>query len=209
MTVTIDTKGLEVFARYVAQLPRVTKRAARIAINQVADLSLKKMIPGAMRKEIAFPPGYLEDGEKLYVRDRAQDDRLLATIYARDRPTSLARFSLAGSPGIRLPGGIPVQVTPGRTIDLKRAFMVRLRSGASLTADNFNIGLAIRLPAGQRPRHKHTFAAQRFDDGVFLLYAPSVNQVFATVADDLSPELGEQVESEFFRQFLRLQDEDI
>jgi hypothetical protein len=41
-------------------------------------------------------------------------------------------------------------------------------------------------------------------DNVYLLYGPSVDQVFRLVADDRADDLAEMVENQFYRQFARL-----
>jgi hypothetical protein len=43
--------------------------------------------------------------------------------------------------------------------------------------------------------------------GVALLYGPSVDQVFRTVAVDISQPLLVHLENEFLRQFIRLQND--
>lgn len=204
MTVTIAVEGIKEFARYVESLPDITRKSARIALNDTADTARKKLIPEAMRKEVAFPAGYLEDETRLETRSRATDSNLEVDVTGRARATSLARFVVGGAvPGTRAAG---VMVKPGFPVPLKGAFAVRLRSGATLSEDNFNVGLAVRLKPGQTLRNRH-LASVQFADGLVLLYAPSVDQVFRTVAEDLGPVLGQMVEDEFLRQFVRLTDE--
>jgi hypothetical protein len=81
------------------------------------------------------------------------------------------------------------------------AFLMRLRAGAG-TADNYNIGLAIRLAPGERIRNKRVMT--QVGHNLYLLYGPSVDQVFRTVADDNAPEIATMVRDEFYRQFARL-----
>jgi hypothetical protein len=98
--------------------------------------------------------------------------------------------------GVRKP--IRVQIKRGSRVKLPRAFLINLRGG--------NIGLAIRLRPGETLQH--TIGAKLIRTGplagVALLYGPSVEQVFRTVAEDISPELMSRLQTEFLRQFSRL-----
>lgn len=208
MSVNIVVEALKDFQRYVDQLPEQARTSARIALNLGADRATRKLLPDAMQKEIAFPNGYLDGEDKLGITQRATDQNLEATILARQRATSLARFSPGISPGRTAPGGIRVMVKPGNSVVLKRAFAVRLKgSSAAARTDNFNIGLAIRLKPGETPRNINRVTAQLLDknDNVFILYAPSVDQVMQTVLDEhVGEDITDVIETEFFRQIVRL-----
>lgn len=201
MTVTVVATGLDLFGKYVEQLPDIARQAARIAINDVAAGEGRKTIKDEISRQVAFPSGYLNE-DRLTLKKRARDNDLEAVIEGRQRPTSLARFSSGGAIGVR--GPISVRVKPGASRRMNSAFLVRLRAGASLTQDNFNIGLAVRLKPGQQVFNKTKMSAVQLDHNVYILYGPSVDQVFRTVSEDVSPILGEQLENEFLRQFVRL-----
>ena len=47
-------------------------------------------------------------------------------------------------------------------------------------------------------------AAKLLSNNVYLLYGPSVDQVFRSVADDKTPKILSDVTAEFLRQFARL-----
>jgi len=83
-------------------------------------------------------------------------------------------------------------------VTLKRAFLINLRSG--------NVGLGIRLRPGETM--ENTVGAKLITTGplagVALLYGPSVDQVFRTVAVDISPDLLVYLQAEFLRQIQRL-----
>lgn len=201
MSVRIQTKGIEVFQKYLEILPGQTREAARIAINDVARQEGRKLIIDRMNQEVAFPAGYV-DQTRLQLKQLATNSRLEAMIEARQRPTSLARFSSGGVLRARNQN-IRIQVKRGgggRTTT--RAFLIPLRSGRSLTLDNYNIGLAVRVEDGQTITRSR--AAVRIFPNVYLLYGPSVDQVFQTVADDLNSPIGDLVVREFNRQFDRL-----
>ena len=84
----------------------------------------------------------------------------------------------------------------GRTKTLRKAFLVNLRNG--------NVGLAVRLKQGETLQNKTYGKPVMLGKNLYLLYGPSVDQVFRTVADDSLPMLGEEVSKEFFRNFARL-----
>ncbi len=203
MTVTVIANGLDKFRERMNRMPEISARAARLAINDTADTARRKIIPELIEKQVDFPPGYLADDDRLAVVTRATDGELTAVIAARARATSLARFTTGGTPGVTLPGGVPVRVKPGSGRTLPKAFLVRLRQGASLTEDHFNVGLAVRLKPGQTIRNKNV-NVQETKSGITLLYGPSVDQVFRVVAEDVTDELNEMLETEFLRQFDRL-----
>lgn len=161
-----------------------------------------------MLQQVSFPPGYLNEtdgaGEKRFrLKYRATDKQLEAGIVGRFTPTSLARFTPSrarfartGRRGRRQ--GLEVRIQPGSSATLRRAFLVNLRSG--------NIGLGIRLKEGETL--EHTIGAKLITSGplagVALLYGPSVDQVFRTVAVEISPAILDHMVSEFLRQFARL-----
>lgn len=69
-----------------------------------------------------------------------------------------------------------------------------------------NTGLAVRLSKGERPNRrfngKPLYKNQESD--VYLLYGPSVEQIFDDVAPEIAPELTTYFNNEFVRQFDRL-----
>lgn len=183
----------------IDNLPAEIRRMAALAIN---DAARKGRTAGAreMRRQVNFPSRYLtgKDG-RLKVSRLANRDRLEAAITGRFRPTSLARFS-TGSPGKR--GGVTVSVKPGAATYMRKAFLVRLRSGSELSDTRSNLGLAVRLKAGEKIRNKKVMA-KRMSAGkkndLYLLYGPSVDQVFRTVSSDISPDVADELEKTFLR----------
>lgn len=211
MSIIIDTTGLREYQRYLGMYPDIAPRAARLAINQTAERQGLTLARQAMLEQVAFPPNYLSGtdgtGQKRFrLKYRATDSQLEAGIVGQFTPTPLARFSparakfvrRAGRHSRRAGGGIPVTIQPGRTVTLKRAFLLNLRSG--------NVGLGIRLRPGEHL--EKTIGAKLITSGplagVALLYGPSVDQVFRTVAVDISEPLLNYLQSEFLRQILRM-----
>lgn len=204
MTTIVESFGLTEATRYFEAMPEASTEAARIAINQTASRGGLKLLRQDVSTQVNFPPGYLNN-ERLGVTKKATNSDLEAIISARERPTSLARFADGeyAATGNRF-GGVRVQVKPGVSRAMPQAFLMRLRAGASLSADNYNIGLAIRLKPGERIMNKNKQSSVQLSHNLYLLYAPSVDQVFRSVASDDAPVIGEMVADEFFRQYDRI-----
>jgi hypothetical protein len=194
----ITLRGMESFPDF-AHGPEKIAQAARRAINKTADYA-RTQGSRAILDQVNFPASYLRGANsRLYVKKRSVGDDLEAIITGRERPTSLARFAKqTDAKAVRKRGGLDVEVKPGQAQFLKGAFLVKLRAGSATTDTQFNIGVAIRFKPGQSPRNSR--AAVQLDHNVWLLYGPSVNQVFNTVREDISPEATEYLQKEFFRQ---------
>ena len=205
MAVNVISVGDLELRDYLKRLPEITELAMQMAINTVSSRTGMSLIKKNMLNEIAFPSGYL-NADRLRVTKRATRSNLEAVITGRKRATSLARFVTSGTVvNSRRREGVSVRVKRGKTTYLKNAFLVRLKKGASLSEDNYNIGLAVRLSAGEvlankNTQHKSWLVPQK----VALLYGPSVDQVFAEVAEKVGPKIADLVATEFFRNFERL-----
>lgn len=177
--------------------PRI-KTAAAQAINKVAR-DQRAEAARRITDQVNLPKSYVSPaGGRLVVSQQAQKESLEAKITARGRPTSLARFS-RGTPG---KAGVTVEVKPGQTSFMRRAFLIRLPQGSTLTDSRFNLGLAIRLRPGERLQNK--VRQVKLDKGLYLLYGPSVQQVFLNnegkgVAADLADPTADYLEAEFTR----------
>jgi hypothetical protein len=200
--IRVSNKGLQDLEQFFKRAPEAATMAARMAINDTATRQGMTLIKKEMRDEIAFPKGYLA-GDRLKVVKRATNQNLEAVILGRKRATSLARFA-TGPTVFNGKGGVQVRVRNGRTSYLKNAFLVRLRRGSSLDEDNYNIGLALILRPGDVINKKTTHTSWLAEGRVALLYAPSVDQVFRGVSDQVVEPIGDMVTNEFFRQFARL-----
>lgn len=206
MSVTIDIRGLSATKKYFSRFPEIATQASRLAVNDAARFAAR-LGSSKIRQEVAFSRTYIgaatNPNARLRIKRVAKGDDLVAVISARSRATSLARFA-RGTPSFgrqRTPPRVRV-ATQGASRKLPGAFFVKLRSGPSLNEDNYNVGLAVRLKPGQRIRNKRRMAA--FGGGVYLLYGPSVSQVFDTVREDISPDVARYAATEFLRQFGRL-----
>ena len=199
--ITVASGDLEGLATYFRTAADAAVPAMRMAINDVATRGGMALIREEMTDQIAFPRGYLT-GDRIGVTKRATNANLEAVITGRKRATSLARFTSART--INQKGGVSVRVSRGRTTYLKQAWLVRLKKGASLDEDNYNIGLAVRLRPGEKLNKKTVHQSWLVAGQVALLYGPSVDQVFQEVAGDVVDPISEMVQDEFFRQFARL-----
>lgn len=206
MTIFIDALGIKRYAEYLEAFPDIVPKAASMALNQTVERKGLKLAREEMVQQVVFPGGYLYP-PRFEVSKKASPTSLLASITGQFTPTPLARFS--GAQRTRFQTArkhrrsvprptIKVQIKPGRIVALPRAFLLTLRNG--------NIGLGVRLRPGEVL--ERTVGAKLITSGplkgVALLYGPSVDQVFRSVAVDISDPLLIELESEFLRQFIRL-----
>lgn len=194
-----------VFAEGISDLQQFdrTKLAVRLAASRAINKITRNgrvEIARSIRDQVNLPASYVAPGQKrLYVSQQATTENLEGKITARGRATSLARF-VHGNP--RRGEGVRVEVAPGRSRYMKRAFVIRLPAGKGDVDTKFNMGLAIRLRPGEKLQNK--LQARRMEKGLYLLYGPSVDQVFrardgAGVANDAAPKLVRELEREFLR----------
>lgn len=206
MPIEILSVGSKELEQYIEDVPKIATDSIRMAINTVARGKAMTRIKKAMTDEIAFPTGYLSQ-DRLKVVKVARGHDLEAIIVGRKRATSLARFVTGGAmvTNSKRPGGVQVRVKRGKTTVIKNAFLVRLNKGASVSEDGYNIGLAVRLSSGEQLANKRTQHQSWLVKGkVALLYAPSVDQVFRTVAPEEAPRIADDISAEFHRNFARL-----
>lgn len=196
-TYLVAVEGLSEL-RGLDDIPKAIETAAYRAINRTADRTAAEA-RRRIREQVAFPARYLtgidsSGKQRLGVTGKAKAGSLEATITGRFRPTSLARFAISSSSGR---SGVSVQVAPGFARYMKRAFLIRLRAGTAPIETKSNLGLAIRLRPGETIKNKRQVVQMK--NGLALLYGPSVNQIFSTVRNDVTPETLEFLEREFAR----------
>lgn len=182
----------------IGDIPDEIRRKAVMAINRTVEWA-RTQASREMRRQVAFRASYLTGAEgRLRIAKKASGNNLEASIVGRQRATSLARFAKNPNPATaRRRGGVNVEVKPGSAKFMKGAFLVRLRAGTKLTETQHNLGLAIRLKPGETLRNKKN--AIQLDRNVYILYGPSVDQVFRTVSGDMSPDALVYLEREFDR----------
>ena len=74
---------------------------------------------------------------------------------------------------------------------------MRLRAGTADIETKSNLGLALRLRPGESVLNKRQMV--QVSGNLYLLYGPSVDQVFRSVAEDIAPEATDILEAEFLR----------
>lgn len=186
--------------RGLEAIPKAIETAALRAINRTTERTATEA-RRQVRDQVAFPAQYLSGTDasgtpRLGISSKARPGNLSAEITGRFRPTMLARFVTRGEPGRQ--GGVSVTVAPGFAQLMRRAFLIRLPAGRGGGVETKrNLGLAVRLRPGETIQNKRQ--AVRLRNGAYLLYGPSVDQVFATVRNDVTPEALEFLEREFAR----------
>jgi hypothetical protein len=192
----VAVEGLRELAADFDNVSDKIKARAAMAINSTAR-KFRTESSREMRKQVAFPARYLDSRQdgRLRVRRQAAATRLEAAIEGRFEPTSLTRFVVgAVSHGRKNP---KLRVSPGSQSLIPNSFIMNLA--------NQNKGLAIRLKPGETIRNKRKMVSfSKKDANLYLLYGPSVDQVFRDVAVDVSPDAAEYLEAEFLRLTERL-----
>lgn len=192
--IVVAVEGIEDLPDLEAMTPAIT-RAARRAVNAAADRGLTWSAK-EMRKQVNFPRGYLEGPEsRLRVVKRAKGQDLDAVIQGRFEPTSLARFSTGSRRQHRKAGGVTLAIQPGSATFMRRGFLVNLQAGDPSIRNLANVGLAIR--SDQKP--EAAYKPRKLGDNLWLLYGPSVDQVFRSVARDVQPRVDDYLNREFRR----------
>jgi hypothetical protein len=190
--IQISGKGVEAVLKDVSDLPAAMPKILSMAVNRTADRERTESAR-ALLGEYAWPKSYLAPATgRLVVSRRASESIPEATIRARWRPTSLARF-VDGAPGKGL--AVRVRANKGPRL-LNRAFLVRLRAGNQLTETKSNLGLAVRTSG---PKPAAAFKPAKFGKNVWLLYGPSVASVFFRVSGERSEQTARLLETEFLR----------
>lgn len=196
----IAWNGVETIQQYAAHIQELEFAAVQMINTTARDTRSEGQ--RRIMAEINFGSGYLNPAAKrFYVSRKATRAKPEAVITARGRPTSLARFVTA-NPGIGKEG-VSVQVKTGKAQFLKKAFLIKLPAGSGSVETKFNLGLAVRLRPGETLRNKKAVTT-RIKSGLFVLYGPSVSQVFIDnsgdgVAKDMEPNILDAMESEFLR----------
>lgn len=193
MSYAVFVEGLEEL-KDLESLSKDIVSKARMAINRTLDRTRTRSAR-AIGFQVNFTAQYLSQSQgRLRVARKATDSNLEGNIIGRHRPTSLARFARGGALNKT---GVTVEVKPGRARFKKRLFLIKLRRGLGNIDTQFNMGLAIRLRAGETIQNKRDVV--QHSSGLYLLYGPSVDQVFNKVRDEVSPEALEFLEDEFLR----------
>lgn len=182
----------------IGDIPDAVLLAARQAVNKTTDRA-RAAAAREIRRQVALPASYVTGANsRLQIIKKASGADLEGIIQGRQRPTSLARF-VKGSvtPGKAPPQGIQVEVKPGQARFMKGAFLMKLKAGSQALDTQFNLGLAVRTKTGQKP--SKAYNPMPIGKNLWLLYGPSVDQVFKSVAPDIAPDQARFLEDEFLR----------
>lgn len=198
--------------RRMENMPGIVTKAAVMAVNEGARFGRAAALR-EMNSQVMLGKKYLSDN-LLIKKAQGNVGEIRAVLTGVQRPVSLARYVASSARAAFLgakkqPKNMRVRVrtsSTGRV--MPKAFFVRLRSGREFSETHFNVGLAIRLKPGQQVQGRHISGKPMAKTGssasVYLLYGPSVDQVFRTVREDVSPDIAIRVRNEFGRQFKRL-----
>tara|TARA_R110000796_G_scaffold41118_7_gene101516 strand:- start:304 stop:924 length:621 start_codon:yes stop_codon:yes gene_type:complete len=193
----VAVEGIEKL-RDIQNLDKDAKKALVQSLNKIAR-DYRAESARRIADQINLPKRSLGPAAgNLTVSKTAQAASMEARIKAKGRPTSLAKFS-KGTPG---KAGVTVEVKPGQSTFMRKAFLIKLPQGKKLTDTRFNLGLAIRLAPGERLSNKTRQV--KLSKGLYLLYGPSIQQIFLDnqgkgVADDVSDPAADALEREFLR----------
>ena len=203
MAESINFRGIKDFEKRLEEAETKTLRAASSALNKGADYLRKRGVEEVV-KQVSLTRPYAR--KNLTVTERAQPKhgRLSSTVTGRKRPTSLLRFD-----GVDLGRGKGVSVNvAGRRRVIRRGFPMKLKGRGG---QGENVGLAIRLPKNDRIKNKRIVRKPLFKDkdtGIWLLYGPSVDQIFRNATrpmqgfpDKVMPDTYEVIQKEFERAF--------
>lgn len=200
MVARVELIGVKNLQQFLERQPLITRKAARLAINDNVRWARNES-SRRIRAEVNLTASYLNSPGRLYVGDFASDNKLYATITARRRPTQLSTYGAKQVMRKGRKAGIRVKVKKGgRSKRIRQAFFVNLKRG---TASDGNLGVAVRNTEGLNLR-KMGVSAGKSNSGFQVLYAPSVDQVFNTVRDDLSGPLAERMDARFTHHYNRL-----
>jgi len=171
-----------------------------MAVNTVAR-DARVMLARDVREQVKLPARAVSPtGKRLYVAQKASPGRPEAIIRASGRATSLAQYT--SGPKTRNARGAIVEVKPGHARLMRKAFYLRLPAGGGEVDTKYNLALAVRLRPGEALRRKST--ARRVASGLYVLYGPSVDQIFRAadgsgLIEDRSPTIADQLEAQIVR----------
>lgn len=222
MSIEITTRGLDQLIERFRKMPAAVEEAEVLSINRgirFAHTASSREI----RDQVNLKASYLGSAstggnDRLRITRYAKAGSMEAVLRGRERPTSLATYTVGSRRLGKRTRGRPVRVkvsAKGGAVSMPGAWLMHLRAGKVLDDDTFNDGLAIRLKPGQTINKRqlaNSFGDFEFGEKretpksgrMYMLYGPSVAQVFDTVSQDVQEPVAEFVEREFIRQFERL-----
>lgn len=202
----VSIKGLPIVQNFFQRFPQQSAIAQRDAINTVGRYAYAES-SRLIRQQVNLTQNYLGSaaaGNRLKITQRATESRPVLRISANLRAVSLARF--AGNRDVaasRRGKGVRITVKPGSSRTLRSAFLVKLRPGTQTIAEQFNLGLVVRVPKNGTINVANPRRYSRKDPNLFLLYGPSVDQIFRQVREDVEDGVVDRLTAEYLRQMGR------
>lgn len=205
MSMRVDINFDKQMLKQLEEFPKEASKAAKLSINDTLDRGrtmAKQKIMSQVNLSASYLDGKSSEGRRLDTRKVVRlGEEMSGSIIGRRRPISLYRFDAeqlytSAKNGGKKQAGVSVRVDR-TTKRIPKAFIMNLKGG--------NRGVAIRLPKGKTPRRKWNGQPlyKNNTQNVYLLYGPSVNQVFDDVAEEIKPELSTYLGREFQRQLAR------
>lgn len=190
----VDIEGLEGFVR---RMPDVARQAQALAISDTAEWA-RNLAKREFLASVNLPDDAVI-ARRFRVSQRATVARPESTITADRNPLGLSRFVVgpkkAGTPHprtqVRVGGSVKTWSQPGGD---NYAFLIPTPNGAA------GVGLAIRTKEPLR----NSRAARKIGRDLYLLYGPSVDQMFGQMIPALIPRVRAKATAEFNRQIERL-----
>lgn len=203
MTVEIELKGFVEARRAINRIPADVDLASMRSVNDSASFAQSES-SRLIRDQVNLSASYIgnanDPGARLRVAKRAKPGDNEAIVAGRKRPTSLAQF-MQGT--FKRGNPVKLKVAPGRVTRIPNAFPIKLRRGTgSYDPSSANAGIALRLKPGESVRNKREMV--KIAGNLYLLYGPSVDQVFRDVSADVAPAVSLYMEDRFTHHYSRI-----
>lgn len=195
--ITVSERGIDGIQKYLEKYPAVAKQAALLAVSDTAQWA-RTYVKRTASLAVRLPPEVMSGGKFTVKVDRKA---MSATVSASKNVMGLSRFVTserkAGakypSTKIKIGGGVKQWGHPG-VKGGDYAFLIPTPNGAD--------GVALALRTKTPPRN--TRAARKIGRDLYLLYGPSLDQIFGRYMPTLVPRVETYLQAEFARQFRRL-----
>lgn len=204
--IRISSAGIQGLATFVARTPEVAAEAAKLAVGDAAEwgrnLSKREMVSA-----VNLPADALA-GRRFRISQRPTTANPEAVISADNNPLGLSRF-VVGPGKVGMPGPQTRTLRGGTTTQWPKggdrgdyAFLIKVGPGkkGSAPAVRAGFGLAIRTT---RPM-ENSREAFKIGKDLYLLFGPSVDQMFGQLMPQIVPRVEAKLQTEFARQYERL-----
>lgn len=202
----VKIEGLDNLASFKGSATTVRKKAKSAITKTIKHARAKTS--DQIRREVRFTSDYLvgANGKLALISQR---DKLEAKITASPRQSSLSKFMV----GHRKTGanrGVTVEITPGRRITLRRAFLMKLKQTNRWAHidGRLNAAVMMRVKPNELSKFKKSTWKVEVVNGkkpLQAFYGPSVGQTFANVIEQNERYFAKYLEREFTR-LMKLED---